>query len=130
MRYGSTVEATSWSPPDWREKILRSLFFFIPSGNPDYEALFPKIKKWCLELDDTGTVNREIALDGEGLPVFRMPDGSKNVGFWIDEDRTFSPEELEPLSPDEFERLWSLGKSADPVGTDNDRELRSRSCLS
>ena len=84
----------------------------MPSANPDYEVLFPKIQKWCLEVDDTGTVTREIALDGEGLPVFRIPDGSSNRGFWIDEDRKFSPEELKPLAEEEFERLWRLGKES------------------
>lgn len=106
MYYGYTTLGTGWEPPDWRIKLLGAVLFFLPRANPDYDRLFPQVRRWCLELDDNGVVTREIALDSAGSPIFRIPDGTKNRGFWMDEDRQFSREELELVSKEEFERLW------------------------
>lgn len=110
MIYGYTDMGTNWNEPDWGDKLLDGAFFFLPRANPDYHVLFPKIKKWCLEIDDAGLVNREIALDSEDLPVFHVPDGSENLGFWMDEDRIFSADELALIPKEEFERLWTLSE--------------------
>jgi hypothetical protein len=89
MRYGSIIKATGFRAPDWRMKLVTTALFFIPKANPDHEALFPKVKKWSLELSNEGTVLREVALDEEGAPLFRAPE-AKNHGLWTDSNRKFS----------------------------------------
>jgi hypothetical protein len=66
MRYGSTTKATSFGPPDWRIKLIKAVLFFIPAANPDSEWLYPKVKRWILEVEDDGTPAREVALDVSG----------------------------------------------------------------
>ncbi len=109
MHYGSTTKATAFRPADWRVKLTRAVLFFIPSANPDVEHLFPDIKKWMLEVDDDGSPMREIAIDAAGNVLFRTPNG-KNFGFWTDSDAEFAASDLEPISPEEFNRLWNAAK--------------------
>ena len=109
-RYGSTTMATDFRPPDWRKKLIRSVLFFIPAANPDAEPLFPRVKKWFLEVDDTGVPVREIAVDEEGQVLFRMPDG-RNYGFWTDSAVTLPEGTLEPITVDEFEGLWRKARA-------------------
>jgi hypothetical protein len=105
MTYGSTTLATDFRPRDWPAKLITTVFFFIPRSNPNNERYFPEIKKWVLELDDTGMVIREVGLNKDGIPLFRSPAG-KDLGFWTDEDKKFKKEEIEYISPQEFENLW------------------------
>ncbi|MCP5531160.1 MAG: hypothetical protein H7A44_12050 [Opitutaceae bacterium] len=125
MNYGSTIMATDWSSPDWRDKLLKKTLFFIPAANPHAEPQFPKVKKWLLEVDDDGTPLREVGLDAEGSPIFRMLDGD-DYGFWSDSNVSFTKENLTLIAAAEFEDAWRKAKKADPVGTDHDRAAPSR----
>lgn len=106
MHYGSTTEATDFAPPDAKERLVRMVLWFVPRANPDYETLFAHVRKWHVEVDDSGRVQREIAVADDGRPLFAAPD-DRNLGFWPDSDKTFSKSELTPLSASEFEQLWS-----------------------
>ena len=106
MRYGSTTKATSFGPPDWRIKLIKAVLFFIPAANPDSEWLYPKVKRWILEVEDDGTPAREVALDEEGRVLFRAPQG-RNVGFWTDSDAKFTEADLVAISSEQFEESWT-----------------------
>lgn len=105
MIYGSTTLATEFAPDTWRLKLARAVLFFIPRGSPDQERFYPLVRKWCLEIDDSGVPMREIGLDAEGRPLFGAPNG-RNYGFWTDSPKTFQPSELNGIPAEEFERLW------------------------
>ena len=109
MRYGTTIKATNFMPHDWRIKLTKAVFFFIPAANPDTEILYPKIKKWVLEVDDDGAPIREVALDEKDGVLFRAPDG-RNMGFWTDEDVTFAATDLTSITADQFEDFWAEAK--------------------
>lgn len=109
MRYGYTTKATDFSPEqlnDWRVRLFRAVFFFVPRANPDVEKQYPFVKRWALEVSEDGWPEREVGIDKEGKPLFRTPDG-RNTGFWPDmARRKFESSELEPMTEDEFELLW------------------------
>ena len=81
MKYGSTTLATDWKTLDWREKLFIKTLFFIPRANPHAEPLYPRVKKWLLEIDDDGNAVREVALDTDGIELFHMPS-EQDYGFW------------------------------------------------
>jgi hypothetical protein len=112
MHYGSTTMATDWNAPDWRKKLLKKALFFIPEANPNAEPLFLRVKKWLLEVDDDGTPLREVGLDVEGSPIFRMPDGD-DCGFWTDSNVCFTKEHLTSITAAEFEDAWNNAEKAD-----------------
>jgi hypothetical protein len=105
MHYGATTKATDFRPDDWKTKAARVLFGFIPRASPDNERLYPHVKKWLVEIDDNGTPQREIGLGDGGIPLFAAPD-KRNCGFWTDSPYTFTTNELEPVSAEEFEVNW------------------------
>jgi hypothetical protein len=110
MFYGTTTLATDFPVDDWQVKMLRLLLFFIPRANPDNEKLYPLVKKWYLEIGDDGIVVREIGIDAESRPLFAAPN-QRNYGFWLDSSKTFTNSELDPISNDQFEKLWQEAKS-------------------
>jgi hypothetical protein len=105
MTYGSTLLATNFGPACWQVRLWRAVLFFIPRANPDNERLYPQVRKWYLELDDSAVPVREIGVDADGRPLFGAPNG-RNFGFWTDSSEPFEKEKLTPVSADEFERLW------------------------
>ena len=108
-RYGSTTMATDFRTPGRRKKLIRALLFFVPAANPDTEPLFPRVKKWFLEVDDVGVPLREVAVDEEGRVLFRMPD-DRNYGFWTDSPVTLSEGVLDAITAEEFEVLWERAR--------------------
>lgn len=105
MIYGSTVLATDFGPDPWHARLLRLLLFFTPRANPDNEPMYPYVKRWYLELDDSVVPAREIGVDSEGKPLFGAPD-KRNAGFWTDTTEKFKQAHLHPIPAEEFERLW------------------------
>jgi len=105
MTYGSTLLATNFGPACWQVRGLRALLFFIPRANPDNEPLYRNVRKWYLELNDSGVPVREIGLDANGRPLFGAPD-ARNFGFWTDSTEAIQKDQFSPVSPEEFERLW------------------------
>ena len=114
MHYGITTEGTDFTDKmmsDWRLRVLKAILFFVPRANPDNEPLYPQVKSWALELNDDGWPQREVALDSSGKPLFRAPD-HRNTGFWPDmATRRFNPSELQGMSADEFNGLWSAAQA-------------------
>lgn len=113
MHYGSTTEATDFAPQDRKARLVRAALWFIPSANPDFERMFPRVRKWFVEIDGSGRAQREVAAGDDGAPLFAAPD-ERNFGFWTDSDRTFAKAELAPLSALEFEQLWSRAHAGTP----------------
>ena len=105
MTYGSTSLATNFGPDCWQVRFWRALLFFIPRASPDHEPLYRRVKKWYLELDDSGVPVREIGLDADGQALFGAPD-DRNFGFWTDSKEAFQQDQLSPMPAEEFERLW------------------------
>jgi hypothetical protein len=114
MYYGSTLAATTFTEPMMRSlpvRIIRSVLFFVPSANPDVEKLYPRVKKWILEVSEDGWPQREIGLDENALPLFRLPN-ERNSGFWTDMARTkFMRSDLVLIDADEFEKCWAHAAS-------------------
>jgi len=106
MHYGSTKLATNFGPDPWQVRVLRLLLFFIPKANPGNEKLYPLVKSWYLEVDDSNVPVREIGLGENGEPLFAAPD-QRNFGFWTDSREPFDTEHLQPISAEEFLGLWN-----------------------
>lgn len=113
MYYGSTTEATDFAPRDRKRRVMRALLSFVPSANPDFERLFPLVRKWLIEVGEDGKAVREIALSADGAPLFATPD-ERNSGFWTDADKQFVRAELDDLSAAEFEAAWALARAGGP----------------
>jgi hypothetical protein len=115
MFYGSTTLATDLTPDSGKVIILKIALFFIPKANPDHEPLYPKVKKWLLEINEDGVPTREIGLDSKGTPLFSAPN-SNNYGFWTDSTVKLSPDQLEPVDSREFELLWNQNSNTAEQG--------------
>jgi hypothetical protein len=110
MIYGYTKLATDFTgKKTWKECLIRTLLFFIPNANPDIKKLFPKVKKWLVEIDSDGVPQREIGLDINDKPLFTAPD-DRNMGFWTDSPKRFIASELEITTHENFETTWSSVK--------------------
>jgi hypothetical protein len=105
MSYVATTKATDFASPDWKERLVRAVLFFIRRASPDHEALYPYVRKWLIEIDEFGQTHREIGLDHNGTPLLAAPD-EKNIGFWTDAPYRFTPHESEPIDAGYFESLW------------------------
>ena len=113
MTYGCTTECTDFGPDDWKTKALKSALFFIPRACPDHEPLYPRVRKWYVEVDESGSAHREVGVDSEGRPLFAAPD-NRNSGFWTDSPKIFVGGELAPVEASEFERLFCEGSKKEP----------------
>ena len=105
MIYGFTTLATDFRPDTWQVKVIKMVLFFIPKANPDNEIKYPQVRKWFLEVDDTGMPIREIGLDDHGNPLFGAPD-VRNTGFWTDSPKLFLKAQLDLTTQSEFQQLW------------------------
>ena len=110
MHYGITTEATDFTDKmmsDWRVRLFKAIYVFVPRANPDNELLYPEVRSWALEIDGDGWPQREIGLDAVGAPLFRAPD-RRNTGFWPDmAAKQFHVDELQQMSEGQFNDLWS-----------------------
>ena len=106
MHYYSTTLATDIFKPDWRVRIFYLLFFFVPRANPDFEPLFPRIRRWYVEVDEAGESVRELGLDEQGTAITAGP-WKRNFGFWTDSPGPFPADMAEPLSQAQFEQAWA-----------------------
>jgi hypothetical protein len=110
MYYGITTYAIDFTDDrmsDWRVRLFKAIFFFIPQANPDNEPLYTHVRSWALELDEDGWPQREVGLDVDGNPLFRAPD-KRNTGFWPDMAiMQFDKTELDIITEDAFNVLWS-----------------------
>ena len=106
MHYYSTTLATKIPVSDWREKLFRAVFFFIPPANPDFDSLYPKVRRWYVEIDESGNAAREIGLDEKDQAIVAGP-WEDNFGFWTDSPGPFPTESSDELSAVDFEQKWA-----------------------
>jgi hypothetical protein len=105
MRYYSTTLATNLRPADWRMKLVSTLLWFIPRSNPDFEIHFSRVRRWYLEVDDSGLPSRELGVDERGTPITAGP-WERNSGFWTDFGEPLPVERTEEIAKDVFEAMW------------------------
>jgi hypothetical protein len=104
--FGTTTTATNWpTSKPWPVRLLRVLLWFVPHANPDNEPLYPLVRRWALEIDETGKPVREVGLGADSIVLFRAPD-RRNRGMWTDSPVTISLHGLEPMEQHAFEDLW------------------------
>ena len=106
MRWYSTTLATDFPGDDWRVRLLYVVLFFIPKANPDFEPLYPKVRRWLVEVDDDGESVREIGLDEHGAAITVGP-WERNYGLWTDSPGPFPAESAQEISQAEFDRVWA-----------------------
>ena len=71
-----------------KAKILKTILFFIPKGNPDYDEIICDVTEWQLEIDPTDNLpTREIGKDINGRIILIMP-WRDNYGYWTDNNIT------------------------------------------
>jgi len=96
----------------WRKRIVKTLLFFIPKGNPDFDTLIDDVAEWQLEIDSIDHLpNREIGIDIKGQVIFVMP-WLDNYGYWTDNEikldyfkAHFKAFEIEKA---EFDKNWAV----------------------
>lgn len=130
MPYLRTRLGTRWPEKEpLGVKVMKALLFFIPRGNPDYEAKLHLVHEWLVECGEAGDPWREIGLGADGHPVISGPD-DRNYGFWCDTNMKWNDfQDREPISRDVFEDHWrraaslrhgEVGAVDDPDDEDSD----------
>jgi hypothetical protein len=79
----------------------------IPLANPDFDRSYALVRKWWIEVDETGTPQRELGFDAHGRVIVAGPLAD-NFGFWTDSTMTFNPAEYKVAPGEEFESAWLL----------------------
>ncbi len=106
----------SKSSASLKEKILTRFFqtiFFLFYVNHKLDDVRHNVYKWQLELSneltDKPEINREVALNEEGVPIWAAPS-LKNYGYWFDSGITdldgytqFSPVMIQRK---DFDQSW------------------------
>jgi hypothetical protein len=69
-------------------------------------------KAWGLdrvltEVDDYGSITREVGFDGEGNIVHRHPGAPTRANYGVFDRASVAPSEHADMTAEEFERLWS-----------------------
>ena len=108
MRYFKVLTETPWRPePWWQRTVKRVLFAVLPMANPDFESLYPSVRSWLLEVDESNRPIREVGMDHSGTPLVIGPFG-RNYGFWTDPGEPLDNFGLSmaPSSQQEFESAW------------------------
>jgi hypothetical protein len=89
------------------ENVLRKL---IPLANPDFDSSYALVRKWWIEIDDTGTPQRELGFDGGGKVIVAGPLGGpsgENFGYFTDSTMTFNSADYVVVSEKAFGTAWS-----------------------
>ncbi|HEY7642341.1 MAG TPA: hypothetical protein VH814_21585 [Steroidobacteraceae bacterium] len=92
-------------PAGWREKLVYALLWFIPRANPDFEVRWPHVRRWYVEVDDSGVPVRELGLDANAMPISAGP-WERNFGFWTDSGQPLPEDRSSEIDRDEFETMW------------------------
>lgn len=111
MRYLRTTLATDWPKNEpWQVRVAKTLLFFVPEANPDYESVLHLVREWFVEFDDDDRPLREIGLDENGSPVICGPN-DRNIGFWLDAHISYSEFKGTEISAELFEATWKCRDS-------------------
>jgi len=89
------------------ERPLRSV---SAEANPDFESLYPSVRQWWVEVNNSGVPQREIGFTEPSVAVVAGPLGG-NVGFWTDSAVIFNAGEHEAVADAAFEEAWSRFES-------------------
>jgi hypothetical protein len=100
MRYLATEKCTDFAPLGALERRMPL------NANPDFYDQFPLIKRWYVELDESGAAVRELGFDVEGRAILAAPFRG-NFGFWTDANPPFPDEGAIPIGADAFESAWA-----------------------
>jgi hypothetical protein len=95
-------------PERW-PRVKRLLWLIYGHPNPDLEPILYRVGTWWLELDEHGTVCREIGFDANGQAIVLGPVGD-NYGSWTDSPTKWEREvdlESDPAVADRFETTWA-----------------------
>ena len=121
MKYLRTSMATNWPEKEpWQIKMIKTILFFIPKANPDYDSKIHLVKNWLIEFKEVNGELlpwREIALDSNESPLFAGPD-KRNYGFWLDANMKYEDFEGELIEKQKFEKIWKL-TGIEVLGSDN-----------
>jgi hypothetical protein len=93
-------------------KFFKTILFFIPTANPDFDHLISNVNEWQLELDtDDPLPLREIGIDLNGKVIIKMP-WRNNYGYWTGDNNVELKQFKEnfgaiEISKEEFEKNWT-----------------------
>lgn len=92
-------------------KIIKTILFFIPKGNSDFDDLIGDVAEWQLEIDPNSKLpSRELGKDINGKIILIMP-WLENYGYWTDNEITldYFKEHFKANSIDksEFNENWN-----------------------
>lgn len=104
------IESTLGTGP--REPETRTWQFFervlaaiMPMANPDFGGRYGEVRKWWLEIDETGQPRRELGFNAAGAVIVAGPLG-ENLGYWTDNEVSFKVEENPKVGAAAFESAW------------------------
>lgn len=97
------------------ERSLKKAFIdiltkIIPKANPDFDDKIDDVQYWLVEcVLETGTPEREIGLNKEGLVILKMPF-KNNSGYWTDNNLLLNDFKehfaASEISKESFEQNW------------------------
>jgi hypothetical protein len=107
------IASASRPPSSTQARLLleRPLRAVSPTVNPDFENLYPSVRQWWVEVDDSGIPQREIGFAEPSVAVVAGPLGG-NAGFWTDSTVVFNRKEHEAVEEAAFEEAWSRFESS------------------
>lgn len=97
------------------ERVLRKI---LPMANPDFEGRFPEVRKWWIEIDNSGVPQRELGFAADGEAIVACPIG-ENFGFWTDSAMTFNSDEHKSVSETAFHSAWTTFEGSWATRTSN-----------
>jgi hypothetical protein len=92
---GSLMQALVW--------VLMKI---VPKASSDYDACFPSVSYWLVEIDEAGYPMREIGFTTQDTSILFAPT-HRNLGLWTDSDRIFSRDESETQDDFPFDTTWN-----------------------
>lgn len=101
-----------------KAKIFKTILFFIPKANPEYDEIICDVAEWQLEIDPTDNLpTREIGKDINGKIILIMP-WRDNYGYWTDNNITidYFKDHFKATNIDksEFEMNWDAFAKNNP----------------
>lgn len=104
-----------------KAKILKTILFFIPESNPEYDEIICDVAEWQLEIDPTDNLpTREIGKDINGKIILIMP-WRDNYGYWTDNNITidYFKDHFKATNIDksEFDKNWDAFAKNNPDNT-------------
>ncbi len=98
--------------------VIKTILFFIPRANPEYDDLIGDVAEWQLEIDPSDMLpTREIGKGVNGKIILIMP-WRDNYGYWTDNNITldYFKDHFKALNIDksEFDKNWDIFSKINP----------------